>query len=249
MTVFPGTTTTTISTANSGGVITPYSRLPYKYCVILNPTVPENESEFSCEHHQSLAGLLVEYEEVANNDENANAASHPERESGKRELPLPTTVDESINSGVGVTPRSAASPRKGFGKKGVRKSGNKSTSSRWDQTLIGPFCWWRSCLDDEGGCRGTAHVSAGGKHVCEVHGEQKAFLDRRALTLRGKPGSGSSNSTGFNSKSEANRYLLPKGPPSSEARKNGKRIGLVQADLRALLHASSLLQVVCDNAV
>ena len=98
---------------------------------------------------------------------------------------------------------------------------------RWDLTLIGPFCRWRSCLE------GTVPSVPGGtvRHVCEVHSELKRYLDARRPTGKEK------------ATSESARYMLRKPLPPVEVTKKGLTLGVMEADVVALLHASTLLQV------
>jgi hypothetical protein len=114
---------------------------------------------------------------------------------------------------------------RGRGKRG-RKVGS---SPRWDPTIVGPYCRWRSCLDEAVGGQGA------GKHVCEVHGEVKRFLDARSAV--GSKGQGGKDKAA--AASEATRYL-PRKPPADSSRR--ARVGM-DFEVLSLLHASSLLQV------
>ena len=140
----------------------------------------------------------------------------------------------------GATSSSSSGIVKGSGvkRKGGRR-GNQAVTTRWDPALIGPFCRWRSCLDDGSSSSSSSEMMVWFKHVCPVHAEIKAFLDRRSGSPGSGGGGGGKSSSG--SCSEASRYLLRKALVP-EMRK-GRRVGILQADMTSLLHASSLLQV------
>jgi len=92
---------------------------------------------------------------------------------------------------------------------------DSSSPSKWDSTLLGNFCRWRSCLR-----HASAHPAP--RSLCVHHAHLKQFLDARAP--KGKP-------------SETGRFL-PKRPPAT------KRTSppTTSDDLALLKAASSLLQ-------